>query len=53
VFVSSIDWLGTGTTGVKAFAIGVAVIGGAMLTYGIITGALTIQTAVLTGAHGS
>jgi hypothetical protein len=51
VVSSFIDWLGTGTTGVKAFAIGVAVIGGAMLTYGIITGALTIQTAVLTGAQ--
>jgi hypothetical protein len=37
----------SGTTGAKAFAVGVAVLGGALLAYGVITTALSIKTAAL------
>lgn len=42
------DWVTAGSTGAQAFAVVMAVVGGALLTYGAITGALAIKTAVLT-----
>jgi len=45
---SFIDWLTAGSTGAQAFGVVMAMVGGALLTYGAITGALAIKTAVLT-----
>lgn len=41
-------WVVSGTTGAQAFAVGMAVLGGGLLTYGAITTALSIKTGILT-----
>ncbi|QHB38498.1 hypothetical protein lotta81_gp040 [Flavobacterium phage vB_FspM_lotta8-1] len=42
------DWVTSGTVGAKAFGVAMAVIGGGLVTYGLITGALAIKTGILT-----
>jgi hypothetical protein len=46
-----VTFITSGTTGAKAFAVGVAVLGGALLAYGVITGAAAIKTAVLAASQ--
>jgi hypothetical protein len=48
---SFVSFLGSGSTGAKAFGVVMGVIGGALLTYGIITTGLAIKTGVLTVAQ--
>lgn len=51
-YISSFsDWLTSGSTGAHLFATGVAVLGGALLTYKTITTALAVRTAIMTAAQ--